>query len=163
MSAPNPSTTLRWKYQLLTYLTAQDLNHYITSKIKSLTDADELNIFCWSRAKFMEAIKEAIDINNYNSISTTDPKEAFDSPVKDHGIQSGLLTAGVISQISSLKLLLGALRDKFLVEFQSLHKGLDSYVSEDHKIRISVKIYPFLSTTFFRLSLIRWLNWKCLR
>lgn len=133
-------TMLTWKSQLLTYLTARDLDLYITDDIKEPKDAAELKVYRRNRAKVMEAIQATIEIDDYNSISTSDPKDAFDSLVKDHGSQSGLLTAGVIAQISSLKLLPGASLDEFLVKVQSLHKELDSYVSECPELRISSKI-----------------------
>lgn len=88
----------------------------------------------------MEAIQSTIEIEDYNTISTTDPKIAFESLIKDHGSQSGLLTAGVIAQISSIKLQPGASLDDILVLVQSLHKELDSYVSEDIELRISSNI-----------------------
>lgn len=133
-------TMLTWKSQLLTYLTARDLDHYVTDEIKEPKDVTELRTYRRNRARVMEAIQATIEIDDYNSISTTNPKEAFDSLIKDHGSQSGLLTAGVIAQISSLKLLPGASLDEFLAKVQSLHKELDSYVSEDPELRISSKI-----------------------
>ncbi|KAG0148621.1 hypothetical protein CROQUDRAFT_90123 [Cronartium quercuum f. sp. fusiforme G11] len=97
--------------------------------------------FCQEQARVMEILENSVDSENRQWIGTTsDLKVAFDNLCAQHDSSNGVLTALIISQITTARLQLGQTLSNFLNHVQGLHNTYFDYISSDPEMKISSKI-----------------------
>ncbi|KAG0139412.1 hypothetical protein CROQUDRAFT_101565 [Cronartium quercuum f. sp. fusiforme G11] len=104
-------------------------------------DTEACQKFCQERPRVMEILKNLVNSENQQWIGTTlDPKVTFDNLCAQRGSSDGVLTASIISQITTAHLQPGQTLSNFLNHVQGLHNTYFDYIFSDPEMKISSKI-----------------------
>ncbi|KAG0150523.1 hypothetical protein CROQUDRAFT_38084, partial [Cronartium quercuum f. sp. fusiforme G11] len=108
---------IHWKRHLLNHLTARELEQYVLEIVPmpSKSNLEEKRKYCQEWAQVMEILENSVDSENQQWIgNASDPKVAYDNLCAQHGSSNGILTASIISQITTVRLQPGQSLSDFL-------------------------------------------------